>query len=330
MSGELQSSSMWRKLRLNNRMNAIDRALCRLFRLEMPVRSRLFMRSLPKTERTQEMIKAYITSDAPFLLLRFGLYEYQLCYQYLEKANGLRRGYSDFIRRHIRMDTGIQAEGDAVLDKYAQYVVENLYEVDIMGYWRNYPEKLVFSSYYQKGCNHLDINDLYPYPYWHESKLPDWQMNLSGRTVLVVTSFARTIEKQYSGRKSIWKDADRILPEFEVIVYQAVQTSGGAADDRFVSWEDAVEHMEKEILRIDFDIALVSCGGYGLPLAIRLKKYGKKVIQWGGCYQLWFGILGGRWKNDPKIQKYVNDSWVYPLESEIPPMAEQVNDSAYW
>ncbi|MCD7790876.1 MAG: hypothetical protein LUH55_10200 [Bacteroides thetaiotaomicron] len=261
---------------MNNRMNAVDRALCRLFRQEIPIRSRSFMSRLPKTETTQEMMKAYITSDTPFLLLRFGLYEYQLCYQYLEKKNGLRKEYSDFIQRHIRMDAGILAKGDVSLDKYAQFIVENLYEADIMGYWRNYPEKLVFSSYYSSGCNHVDIIDLYPYLYWHKNKLPDWQMNLSGRKVLVVTSFARTIEKQYSRRKSIWKDADRILPEFELIVYQAVQTSGGSMDERFASWEEAVEHMEKEVLQIDFDIALVSCGGYGLPLAIRLKKTRKE------------------------------------------------------
>lgn len=84
--------------------------------------------------------------------------------------------------------------------------------------------------------------------------------------------------------------------------------------------DEAVTYMESEILNMCFDIALVSCGGYGLPLSIRLKKRNKKVIQWGGCYQLWFGILGGRWSDDVEILKFKNRFWTYPSEKETPPL----------
>lgn len=83
-------------------------------------------------------------------------------------------------------------------------------------------------------------------------------------------------------------------------------------------------------MQMDFDIALISCGGYGLPLSIRLKKRGKKIIQWGGCFQLWFGIMGGRWSKNSEIQKYVNEYWTYPTAAETPPLAKTVNSSAYW
>ncbi|MCD8013647.1 MAG: hypothetical protein LUG99_10805 [Lachnospiraceae bacterium] len=217
-----------------------------------------------------------------------------------------------------------------MLDDYARYVIENLDEADIMAYWRNYPENNVFMPFYSGHVSHAAVNDIYPYPFWHKAELPDWQLSLENRKVLVVTSFAESVKRQYAKRNLIWEDADRILPQFNLYVYQSVQTNGGAVDDRFSSWMEAVEYMEREIMQMEFDIALVSCGGYGLPLSIRLKKRGKKVIQWGGCYQLWFGIMGGRWRNDSAIQNYANEYWTHPTAEETPPLAETVNSSAYW
>lgn len=330
MSENFQSKELRRNIRKNNRINKLERLLSHILHRKFSWKNRSFMSSLQRMDITQDTLKSYFQSESPFLLIRFGLYEYQVCYQYLEKKNGLRQEYSDFIREHMRIDAGIIGKDDTALDDYAEYVLMNLKEADMMAYWRNYPEKSVFSTFFRLGSIHVDVNDLYPYPFWHKEKLPDWQLCLKNKKVLVVTSFAETVRKQYANRLSLWKDADRILPQFYLSVYQSVTTNGGAVDERFASWNEAVEFMEQEILKIDFDIALVSCGGYGIPLAIRLKKQGKKIIQWGGCYQLWFGILGGRWKDDPMIRPYINEYWVFPSKEETPPLAEKVDGSAYW
>lgn len=330
MSGDLQNRALRKRIRQNNRMNAMDRFLCRIFHTDASLKSMVFMKHLQEREEAQDLIRFHVLSGHPFLFLRFGLYEYQLCYQYLEKRNGKRERYTDFIREHIRMDAGILAENDAELDRYAKNVIENLYEADVLAYWRNYPENHVFGQFYGEHVCHIKMDDVYPFPFLHRFRLPDWQACLEGKKVLVVTSFAETVKSQYARRTLLWKDADYILPEFELSVYKSVQTNGGATDGRFASWSEAVDYMETEIMRMDFDIALVSCGGYGLPLSIQLKKRGKMVIQWGGCFQLWFGIMGGRWKDDSAVREYVNEYWVYPSESETPPLADQVNGSAYW
>ena len=54
--------------------------------------------------------------------------------------------------------------------------------------------------------------------------------------------------------------------------------------------------MVKEIEKKDFDIALIGAGAYGMPLAYKIKKMGKKAIHIGGSLQCLFGIKGSRWE----------------------------------
>ena len=330
MSDYLQRAQIKRHLRLNNLSEIFDRYYRHIFRTEVSPLNQWFMNTLPTTEEAQNILSKYIQENNEFLLIRFGLYEYLLCYQFLEKKNGLRKSYSQFIRQHIANDAGIIFNSDKHLDAYAEEVISGLKQVDVIAYWRNYPNPYVFELFYDSGVSHINVEDLYPFPFWHKSFLPTWQKCLRNKKVLVVTSFAETVARQYAKRICLWKDADIILPSFDLLTYQAVCTNGGFNDTRFSCWDEAVTYMESEILNMCFDIVLVSCGGYGLPLSMRLKKRKKKVIQWGGCYQLWFGILGGRWSDDIEILKFKNRFWTYPSKMETPPLANEVNESCYW
>jgi len=329
MLENFRSNIIKRNLIYNNVLEKYDLFYRRFFNTNVSPFNTSFMNSLPPTEYVQTIFSELINGNKSFVLLRFGLYEYMLCYQYLEKQNGLRRDYSDFIKHHIHFDAGILGD-NSLLDLYVEFIISNLYNVDIMAYWRNIPNTKVFSQFYNPKMIHINIDDLYPYPFLHKKNLPSWQKHLKGKKILVVSSFSKTISSQYNNREKIWDKADDILPQFELITYQAVQTNGGLEDRRFSSWLEAVNHMTNDILSINFDIALISCGGYGMPLAINLKKASKKIIQWGGCYQLWFGILGARWCNSPEIQAYINDSWVFPSDVETPPLSKYVDGSCYW
>jgi ketopantoate reductase len=86
--------------------------------------------------------------------------------------------------------------------------------------------------------------------------------------------------------------------------------------------------MENEISKIDFDIAIIGCGAYGLPLAAHVKRMGKKVVHMGGATQLLFGIKGKRWEDSNF--KFINKYWVRPLEEEKPKDHKKVEDSCYW
>lgn len=156
-----------------------------------------------------------------------------------------------------------------------------------------------------------------------------WTSLLRGKKVLVVHPFAQTIQQQYQKRELLFPGRN-VLPEFHLITYKAVQTAAGQTDERFSSWFEALEYMAGEISHLDYDIALLGCGAYGLPLASRIKQQGKQAIQIGGSLQILFGIKGRRWDNDPGTTKFYNDAWVYPLPEETPSGSDIVENSCYW
>ena len=71
-----------------------------------------------------------------------------------------------------------------------------------------------------------------------------WTGVLKGLKVLVIHPFASLIEKQYLKREKLFEDS-RILPEFKLKTYAAVQSIGGF-HPRYASWIDSLEKMEKD------------------------------------------------------------------------------------
>jgi NADPH-dependent 2,4-dienoyl-CoA reductase/sulfur reductase-like enzyme len=87
--------------------------------------------------------------------------------------------------------------------------------------------------------------------------------------------------------------------------------------------------MYSEVERVDFDVALIGAGAYGMPLAAHAKKLGKKAVHMAGVTQILFGIRGRRWEKPP-LTDFFNDSWTRPLAEETPPGFESVDQGAYW
>ncbi len=119
---------------------------------------------------------------------------------------------------------------------------------------------------------------------------------------MVIHPFEETIKSQYKKRKDLFENQD-ILPSFELITLKAVQTVAGTKS-QFGSWCEALEYMERQIKQIDFDIAILGCGAYGMPLAAYIKRLGKQAVHMGGVTQLLFGILGKRWTEQLKGQTW--------------------------
>jgi phytoene dehydrogenase-like protein len=85
-----------------------------------------------------------------------------------------------------------------------------------------------------------------------------------------------------------------------------------------------------QINALDFDVAIIGAGAYGLPLAAHIKRLGKKAIQLGGATQILFGIRGRRWDRMPFFQGLYNEHWVRPLPEETPLNFQSVEDGCYW
>jgi hypothetical protein len=154
----------------------------------------------------------------------------------------------------------------------------------------------------------------------------NWIQSLEGKRVLVVSPFAKDIERQYKRKDKLFPKG--VIPHFELITVKAVQTIGDQIDERYANWFEALDAMKVEIMKHDFDIALIGAGAYGSHLCWFVKTMGRQAIQTGGATQTMFGMMGRRWEKRIHVNRYLNDAWIRP--SEKPQGAEKVEHGAYW
>ncbi|MGH8020715.1 MAG: hypothetical protein ACREIA_21005, partial [Opitutaceae bacterium] len=98
----------------------------------------------------------------------------------------------------------------------------------------------------------------------------------------------------------------------------------------FRTWFEAFDDLRDRVAATSFDVALVACGAYGLPLAAAIKRMGRQAIHLGGSLQLMFGIRGRRWDAWPSISSLLNEHWTAPLDTERPPRFWRVEGGCYW
>jgi hypothetical protein len=194
-------------------------------------------------------------------------------------------------------------------------------EVDILGSYLKFER--VFSNEL-RNATRVNLDGYYA-PYFYSNP---WTGFLKGKRVLVVHPFEDSIKSQYANRQLLWKNPD-VLPEFELITIKAEQTIAGQPS-RFSNWFEALASMEDKISKADFDVALIGCGAYGMPLAAHVKRMGKQAVHLAGWLQVLFGINGQRWRSDPRFTQFINDAWQSPLPHEIPSGFKKVENGCYW
>jgi len=145
----------------------------------------------------------------------------------------------------------------------------------------------------------------------------------------VVHPFARSIASQYRQHRQSLFSNPAILPEFELDVLAPPQTLAPATGG-FADWQTALDALICQALERPFDVALLGCGAYGMPLGAAIKRAGRQAIHLGGSLQLLFGIRGRRWDALPSFQPLFNDEWVRPSAEETPQRAEAVDAGCYW
>ncbi|MGA1369100.1 MAG: hypothetical protein ACO394_11355, partial [Blastocatellia bacterium] len=119
------------------------------------------------------------------------------------------------------------------------------------------------------------------------------------------------------------------LPKFELILLPAVQSIAGSRT-KYSTWFEALDDMSERIEQINFDVAIIGAGAYGMPLAAFVKSLGKKAIHLGGATQILFGIKGARWDQRPEYSQLYNEFWSRPDSSEIPSNYQRVENGCYW
>lgn len=267
-------------------------------------------------DTTDEFIKTLILDDNPCMISRFGSVELKLL-----EAVDKSQEFSKNIRHTIQNNAGVFPPTDKILISFANLYFDNIQSIDLLGVWKNPYEDNIANKY----CPHAKITTLRNLePYF--SKLP-WSKYLKNKKVLVIHPFSQSIANQYKKRELLFKDPG-ILPEFELITYPAIQSIGG--NKEYESWFQALDKMKEDISKIDFDVAIIGAGAYGLPLASYVKEIGKKAIHLGGATQMLFGVYGQRWAIHPDFKDIINEHWIKPSPNETPKTAQKVENACYW
>lgn len=295
--------------------------------------------------KSNKYIYDLLVSDKPCMISRYGTGEigivsnyltvhnnesiFKKCMRYITGNTGLP-WWDELFFNSMRLNAGIFPESIETLERFSERYIQDSKEIDLLGSF-NYTEKFMPL---RKDVINVHLECLYPF--WAEQP---WTIALENKKVLVVHPFVETIASQYNNRENIFEDK-RILPKYELILLRAVQSNAGG-EVPFKDWFEALKYMEDEISKIDFDICILGCGAYGLPLAAHVKRLGKKAIHLGGGSQLLWGIKGKRWDNNAYLWKNLpqlntnysslyNDYWVRPSSVETPKNAIKVEGACYW
>lgn len=286
-------------------------------------------RKMLTTKDASDALANMLKSDQPFMAGRLGFSE-----------TGVMRMFEFEIKKKYALTinilydwSGFFPNDPSLGDRFLHIMTDAIAQTDFFACNNQFLEDYFIDTYLPTGSMAVENFKIFE-PY---SPYNSWTPALKGKRVLVVSSFSKSVEHQYARREKIYPGTD-ILPQFTLLTYQSLVTLGDMDDNRFSDWFEALDFMKNEILSIDFDVALVSCGAYAYPLCAEIKKAGKQAICMGGVLQILFGIMGRRWDGsrfggiehmDENLKKYYNDSWIYPLE-ERPKAADKVEYGPYW
>jgi hypothetical protein len=243
-----------------------------------------------------------------------------------------------YLINNMLVVAGIQFRCNEDVVEYVKTYVNSFNHCNLIGVWNGgcmYKQTSEFYGFLKKIYNKLSPICATVFEIFYYMDLPEYQFHkvFENKKVLVVSSHLETIKLQLPKLNKLFKK-----PIFhsstQFYVYKPPQQNAGSNDSQ--SWQFHFKKMQNEIKHIqstefDFDIALVSCGGFGMPISSYIHtELGKSVIYIGGALQLLFGIMGRRWESLPEINKHVNEHWIRPLPEDKPKNIEYCEGGCYW
>jgi hypothetical protein len=278
------------------------------------------MKLLSEDEANEAIGKYLSSSKEPFLIGRSGVTECEVVCSYLLDKTSL----SEKFRSNALFLSGISPNTDENLLAFSKEYSGALMNMDMSA--------MIFCSENYGRLVREFCGDITSFRLWglEPYYFPDnpWSSRLEHKRVLVIHPFEKSIVNNYQNRIKLFGDS-KILPEFDLLTLRAHQNLG----DPHSNWFDSLNTMKQQILSIDFDVALIGCGAFGVPLGSFIKKQmGKSAIHMGGALQILFGVLGKRWENinHPILKTFINEYWTRPLPEETPETYKKVESGCYW
>lgn len=264
-----------------------------------------------------DLIRQLILSGEPCMIARLGATESRCIEKWMN--------HKDFDKENlenIKQLSGVFPNDSNSIAEFCEVYTEGILDIDVLAVWGVTAERNIYKKYCPT-AKLINIMSLEPFFYDNP-----WSSAIRGKKLLILHPFVETIKKQLINKDKLFKN-DEVLPDFKEVSYiKAVQSLGGS--DEYESWLEALKSMCSEIRKIDFDVAIIGTGAYGLPLASYIKSLGKQAILMAGATQLLFGIKGKRWEERTEYKELFNEYWVRPSSMETPKEKEKVEGGSYW
>jgi hypothetical protein len=218
---------------------------------------------------------------------------------------------------------------------YYKSYYNSVLKSDALCVYRNIPSIIQQEDFIIKNSNIQELvpRSLEPFYIILENKKP-WTHYLLGKKILIISPFVDSFKLQLNNKFKMFKDSEKdiFLEGQEFVFYKCFNTLAG--NHIHNSWIETYDIMCDDIKKIDFDIALLSCGGYGMLLGSFIKdKLNKSGIYIGGGLQLLFGVIGQRWLKHPIITQIIKENdckFIRPSGDEIVGNNSEVEKGCYW
>ena len=265
------------------------------------------------------LTKKFFSND-PFFVSRIGFAELTHLQAYLRGRYTLKEKMHMY-RKNLRYFRS-PFKSQKVWKELAPYYLEGYLSGDVQCIWMNYKKKEQMDLLARCDDAVVAIDALGIEPY---RALNPWTSALEGKRVLLISPFVRDFQAQYLKRKKIWVGKESVLPDFQIIPYRSEFYFNQSANRI-----DVLEKMKYDISKLEFDVALISCGSLGLPLGGFIRNDLKKsAVYMGAALQILFGVTGARWESNPYFMELLNDGWIRPSGGK-PSGAKLLDNSCYW
>lgn len=288
----------------------------------------------------KSLIEKSLSSNEKYFIGRIPGVEAQICYDFPRKS------ITDLHMHQLINNAGINVKTMDDVRAYVMATMRAFQHCTAVAIWERqglvYEKTGQAQEYLCQIAKKPEIlaQALEPFYFLERGSGKNWMESLRGHLILVISPFADTFQRQVDsdnftrafGSEASWFSGSRfsfIKPPF---------TLAGNHENK--SW---LEHFNKFKSELEAHVkslpekpkaVLVSCGGYGMPVCDFLfSSLDLSPIYVGGALQLFFGVLGKRWEQNPTIMKYYKQNptaWVRPLESEKPKNAVAVERGCYW
>ena len=285
-----------------------------------------------------KIISTLLKNNKVFSLSRLGLAEVRWVDWYLRGGMNFncdgylysRNIYTPTLRDRLKLNGVYGGTEDYFMNEY----IKGISCADMQVFWFDYngdrlvhDEQVNIFNNFSKNSAKIDCETLCPYVH-----TDFWTKELKGKKVLIVYQFEETIKSQYLKKDLIWTgEHSGKLPDFDLITYKPYWSVGDTMPHS--SWQETFESMRDDISKLDFDIAILGCSHYGLPLVAHIKNnMNKSAIYLGGELQILFGIKGERWDGWERVNKHYNEHWTRSIDEKPNgyngPVA--TDDGCYW